>query len=506
MATQQGYWTEGKIINGVNVGGGTFVPGSMTPPPAVNTTLDSSTIGNVKPLNVPTINSTIATSPSVSPPIGTTVDANGIATIPPPPAPTGTPEKSMKDTIMSKFGLLGDTLATKGDETKKLQEEQQLAQKTERATLDYNAYNKAKLDLAQEIESIYTRSGGNPAGVEAQVRAVSRAGNANLANLAVQAQASQGLLSAAEKTIKDKIDAQFSPIQEEIDYLTKLSQMNNNDLTEKETFEIQQQAATKKQELADVTSTADTIQQTLLKNGAPPSIYSAIDKINEDFVNGKISSSEAKAKMYQATGSFGVDKTEQLQQQKITADIAKSKAEARQALTTLPSAVQTRVQGIAGQFDNEQSIKNYQTSAEAIDAVKTAGITPTDDIQRIYAFAKVMDPNSVVRETEYKTVQAYSTAVLQRYGLEAKRVFTNSGFLTDEARGFILKTLENRLASSRKAADNIYNEYGRRIDKVTGMKDGKDYITDYTKAFESADSAPVTSGKLPSGVTFKVIK
>jgi hypothetical protein len=40
MATQQGYWTEGKVVNGTNVGGGVFVPGpkpSTNPTPAVAT-------------------------------------------------------------------------------------------------------------------------------------------------------------------------------------------------------------------------------------------------------------------------------------------------------------------------------------------------------------------------------------------------------------------------------------------------------------------------------------
>ena len=156
--------------------------------------------------------------------------------------------------------------------------------------------------------------------------------------------------------------------------------------------------------------------------------------------------------------------------------------------TGLSTSVLTKVQTIAGQFDGEQAVKSYQLTAEAIDAVRNAGNTPTDDIQRVYAFAKVMDPNSVVREGEYKTVQDYSQAVLQAAGLKAARVFTNTGFLTPEARKFMLSTLENRFKSSEKAYKNIHSEYGRRIDKITGDSDGIDYITDYSKPFES--SAP----------------
>ena len=152
-------------------------------------------------------------------------------------------------------------------------------------------------------------------------------------------------------------------------------------------------------------------------------------------------------------------------------------------LGNLSPSLQATVRTIIGQFDNEQTVKNYQTSAEAIDALKTAGSSPTDDIQRIYAFAKVMDPNSVVREGEYKTIQDYSTALLERVGLKARRIFDNSGFLTQEARGFMLRTLQNRLSSSERAQKNIYNEYARRINKITGGTDCAEYLTDYSKPF-----------------------
>lgn len=151
--------------------------------------------------------------------------------------------------------------------------------------------------------------------------------------------------------------------------------------------------------------------------------------------------------------------------------------------TGLSNATLTKVQNIAGQFDGEAIVKNYNTIAEQINFIQTLGTLPTDDIARVYAFAKVMDPNSVVRETEYKTVQDYSTALLERMGLRANRVFNNEGFLTDEARKFLSTTLETRLKASQKTYDNVAGEYARRINKITGKTDGKDYITDYTKGY-----------------------
>jgi len=149
----------------------------------------------------------------------------------------------------------------------------------------------------------------------------------------------------------------------------------------------------------------------------------------------------------------------------------------------LSSSTLTKVQQISGQFDGEAIVKNYNTIAEQVAFLQSLGSLPTDDIARVYAFAKVMDPNSVVREGEYKTVQDYSTALLERMGLNANRVFNNSGFLTDEARTFISTTLDSRLATSARTYNNVASEYARRINKLTGGKDGQDYITDYTKGY-----------------------
>lgn len=149
----------------------------------------------------------------------------------------------------------------------------------------------------------------------------------------------------------------------------------------------------------------------------------------------------------------------------------------------LSNATIGKVQQIAGQFDGEQTVKDYNTVATQVNYVQSLGKNPTDDQARVYAFAKVMDPNSAVKEGEYNTVSEYSQALLQRQGLKARRVFDNKGFLTDEARNFMQKTLEGRLATQKKSYDNVANEYGRRINKVTGTNDGKEWITDYSGGF-----------------------
>ncbi len=151
----------------------------------------------------------------------------------------------------------------------------------------------------------------------------------------------------------------------------------------------------------------------------------------------------------------------------------------------------TKVQQIAGQFDNEQSVKNYQVVSEGksfLDSIPNNTKNPADQQGVIYAFAKIMDPNSVVREGEYNTVQKYAQSWADTFGFNAKRIFSNSPFLSEEAIKNMKATIASKVKASESSYKNIYDEYGRRINKVSGGKDGSEFITDYSKGYTSTSS------------------
>lgn len=155
--------------------------------------------------------------------------------------------------------------------------------------------------------------------------------------------------------------------------------------------------------------------------------------------------------------------------------------------TGVNSATLTKALQVAGQFDNEQSVKNYQVVGEAksfIDSLGTGKLaSAADDQGLLYAFAKVMDPNSVVREGEYATVQKYSQSWAQTFGFKAERIFSNTPFLSDSARRQMKDTVEKKYNASDKNYTNIKTSYVGRINKITGKDDGADYITDYSGGF-----------------------
>lgn len=283
---------------------------------------------------------------------------------------------------------------------------------------------------------------------------------------------------AAVANIDRKIKLQLEPLETKLQFAQQFYNDNKEAFNKADERAFQNLLTTTNRayEEARANKTAiGNIQIEALKNGVNIPL-SVINQLN---------TAKTPNEAYTILQANGINLVNPAEQAYKYAQAAKMNAESRISNSGLPAQVQTRVQSVASQFDNEQAVKNYQTIAETVDAVKNAGNTPTDDIQRIYGVAKVFDPNSAVREGEYKTVQDYATSLLQRAGLKANRVFNNDGFLTPEARKFINDTLDNRLASSKKAYQNIYDSYGERINKITGAKDGNQYITDYSAAFKN---------------------
>lgn len=164
---------------------------------------------------------------------------------------------------------------------------------------------------------------------------------------------------------------------------------------------------------------------------------------------------------------------------------------------TSPEKLQARIDKINTEFQNQPIVKQFNTINESVQTFNSLGNSPTDDIYRVYAFAKVADPNSAVREGEYKTVQDYSTALLQRTGIKVKRVFNNSGFLTAEARNMMQQTLNKRLEASRKNYDSLARQYENRISN-TSSNEVTSQLTDYTQGFSNTGvtNSPIIKTKV----------
>lgn len=183
--------------------------------------------------------------------------------------------------------------------------------------------------------------------------------------------------------------------------------------------------------------------------------------------------------------------TNSLQREKIRGDIIAAKEAAVAAKNLLPKNVQANVDKIVGQFDGESIVKQYNTAAQAksfIDQMPNTTENPSDDQALIYAFAKIMDPESVVREGEYATAKKYSQSWAKSFGAEVNQAIAGTGFLSQTARENIKNTVGQKFGVIEKQYDNLSKEYGRRIENVGAPSgSGTSYITDYRGAMQNGD-------------------
>lgn len=304
--------------------------GMYQPIPKVITSADLNTSANLTPLppKIPTTSYT----PTITAPTGATLGTDGMATVPPsPPQPKveQPKEKNAYQKVLESIGFDIGQLEKQPEITKQLQEQQQLAQKTEQATRDYNTYNLRKRELENKLREMETT---NPEGQyggarQAVIEDYRRKANSELADLAIQAQASQGLLESARQTIKDILEAQFKPIEDRISRRMQYAQLASNDLTESEKYTLDQLNKKDETNQKEVSTFATSLASTLLENNAPVGVRTNIFNIAGDYASGKITKEQALSKMSEAAGSYGQNIVDQAykkaQTEKIIADTKK---------------------------------------------------------------------------------------------------------------------------------------------------------------------------------------
>jgi len=155
----------------------------------------------------------------------------------------------------------------------------------------------------------------------------------------------------------------------------------------------------------------------------------------------------------------------------------------------LPGQAERRVWSLSDKFGQEPITKKFNIVTDALQFVRTVPEqtnNPAYDQALIYAFAKAMDPDSVVREGEYATVQKYAQSWIDNFGFNAMRVLSNREFLTPEARRNMKKVIEERVKPVIGQYKNLHEEYTRRINQITKGTNGADYLVDYAKPLEES--------------------
>ena len=167
----------------------------------------------------------------------------------------------------------------------------------------------------------------------------------------------------------------------------------------------------------------------------------------------------------------------------------------------LPPRTQARVNQLSDAFRKDPAVVRANTIAESLNFVRSLSDTttnPGDDQALVYAFAKAMDPESVVREGEYATVQKYAQSWLSAFKFDAMRVLNESQFLTPQARQQLKATIATRFQASKTSYDNVRREYAKQIDRETKAGDGLDRLVDYAAMMPTATGSGAAPSALPT--------
>jgi hypothetical protein len=141
------------------------------------------------------------------------------------------------------------------------------------------------------------------------------------------------------------------------------------------------------------------------------------------------------------------------------------------------------VNNLRKQFESEQPVQDYKTVTPILDAALKAQNNKAGDLNLVYAFGKVMDPNSVVREGEQ--VMATNVGGVSEKVKGYLDAIQGQGQLTPTQRTELLEEIRTRARSLGQTYDQrraFYEDFAKRNginpDDVVGPHPGVPYQQD----------------------------
>ena len=197
---------------------------------------------------------------------------------------------------------------------------------------------------------------------------------------------------------------------------------------------------------------------------------------------------QAKRQKEQQNFTAGENEADRASREAI-AEANRNAATARALASGKSSKTITQANNFSKEFSSNDIVKNYAVIQEAAKFAGSMGPTSANDIGLLYAFAKVMDPGSVVREGEYATVQKYAQSWAQQFGFKVERIFTNSPFLSAEARKNMVQTIKQKESAAKASYDNYHAETTKKFRNI-GEKP-EDWLIDYNLDKTSGKGDPL---------------
>lgn len=152
------------------------------------------------------------------------------------------------------------------------------------------------------------------------------------------------------------------------------------------------------------------------------------------------------------------------------------------------SRINSRIDRITSAFNSSPLVKEFnevQAQHQTISQVVNSQWSGPGDMSVVFAFMKALDPNSVVRETEYANA-AKSGNIFSGWAARFNGALNpNGGFLSDSVKQDFLRTIEARMGVKRAQYENLRKQTVQKIDRIKSgaPETGEEAVTDYGAAF-----------------------
>lgn len=148
-------------------------------------------------------------------------------------------------------------------------------------------------------------------------------------------------------------------------------------------------------------------------------------------------------------------------------------------------------------FEGLPDVQNYHAILPSAQAAHNVGNNGGGDLDLVYAFAKVMDPGSVVREGEVTMSQNTGGLGDRIQGMLSS--LSNGRHLDANVRRGLLAEIDNRVAQYRATYNQVRKNYFRMADRYHFDPDAA-VGPDIGDAYQNSSNAPIAApGSAPSG-------
>lgn len=159
------------------------------------------------------------------------------------------------------------------------------------------------------------------------------------------------------------------------------------------------------------------------------------------------------------------------------------------------SRMNTRIDRIVTAFNSHPIVKEYnETQAQQgiVQSVVNGAWSGPGDMATVFAFMKALDPNSVVRETEYANAARSGNIFMGWAARFNGAVSPNGGFLSEQVKRDFLATINARMAVKTKQYQNLRTQLSGRIDRIKAgaPETGDEALVEYATG-STATAPPV---------------